>query len=322
MKRLAKEIIDGRRLGREDKLSIFLTADIDELCLGADMIRKELCGDEAELCGIINGRSGRCSEDCKFCAQSCHYDANAEVYTSLPLEKIIETAVKNERDGIGRFSIVTAGRSIEGEELKQMLAVYAYLRHESSMKLCASHGLLTAETFRMLKDAGVERYHSNIETSRRYFPVICTTHTYDDKIANIKRAQTAGLDVCSGCIIGMGEQWADRIDMAVSLAELGIRSIPLNILLPIKGTPLENQLPISKEDILRTIAIFRYINPNAQIRIAAGRGRFEDGGSVLFKSGANAAISGDMLTTIGTMVTDDIAMLLQLGYKPQKGEAI
>lgn len=320
MKQLAKEIINGRRLGREDDLSIFLTANIDDLCLGADMIRKNLCGDEAELCSIINGRSGRCSEDCKFCAQSCHYVTEAESYAFRRLEEIVKETRKNEEIGIRRFSIVTAGRSLDGEDLKKALNVYAYLHRESNMELCASHGLVTEDVFRQLKAVGVTRYHSNIETSRRYFPHVCTTHTYDDKIANIQRAQRAGLEVCSGGIIGMGEQWEDRIDMAISLAELGIASIPLNILRPIHGTPFEMQPPISNEDILRTVAIFRYINPTAQIRIAAGRDQFGDGGRVLFRSGANAAISGDMLTTIGSTMTDDVTMLLQLGYKLQKGE--
>ena len=320
MRQLAKEIINGRRLDREDDLSIFLTANIDDLCLGADMIRKELCGDDAELCSIINGRSGQCSEDCKFCAQSCHYVTEAESYEFRRLEEIATEARKNEMMGIRRFSIVTAGRSLSGKDLEKALNVYAYLQQESNLALCASHGLVTEDVFRQLKAVGVTRYHSNIETSRRYFPRVCTTHTYDDKIANIQRAQKAGLEVCSGCIIGMGEQWEDRIDMAISLAELGIESIPLNILRPIRGTPFEMQPPISNGDILRTIAIFRYINPIAQIRIAAGRGQFSNGGSVLFKSGANAAISGDMLTTVGSTMTDDVTMFLQLGYKLQKGE--
>ena len=166
-----------------------------------------------------------------------------------------------------------------------------------------------------MKEAGVNRYHSNLETSRRYFPFICTSHTYDDKIANIRRAQKAGLDVCSGGIIGMGETWEDRIDMAISLAELGVYSIPLNVLRPISGTPFEHLPPISNKDILRTVAIFRYINPTAWIRMAAGRGQFADGGARLFQSGANAAITGDMLTTTGTSISSDVRMFKQLGYE-------
>ena len=183
------------------------------------------------------------------------------------------------------------------------------------MKLCASHGLQTVEEFRRMKQAGVDRCHANLETSRRYFPQICTTHTYDDKIANIQRARQAGLDVCSGGIIGMGETWGDRLDMALSLAELEIDSIPINILRPIPGTPFAHLAPISNEDVRRTVAAFRYINPTAYIRMAAGRGQFPDGGAILFQSGANAAITGDMLTTTGTSMAGDVEMFRNLGYQ-------
>ena len=165
-----------------------------------------------------------------------------------------------------------------------------------------------------MKEAGVERCHANLETSRRYFPQMCTTHTYEDKVTNIQRARAAGLEVCSGGILGMGESWEDRLDLAVSLAELEISSIPLNLLRPIPGTPYEGMEPISNEDVLRTVAFFRYINPTAWIRMAAGRGQFLDGGAELFRSGANAAITGDMLTTTGTSMAGDRAMMLGLGY--------
>ena len=314
MKQLAQEIIAGRRLTREDDLSGFITADLEELCEGADQIRKALCGDKVDLCTIINGRSGRCGEDCKFCAQSCHHHTNVEEYPFLDQDEIVAEGLKNEAAGVHRYSIVTAGRSIKGDDLEQALAAYRRLRKECGLKLCASHGLQTEEEFRRMKEAGVDRCHANLETSRRYFPSICTTHTYDDKIANIRRAQQAGLDVCSGGIIGMGETWEDRIDMALSLAELGIDSIPLNILRPIPGTPFGHLEPISNQDVLRTVAIFRYINPTAWVRMAAGRGQFEDGGAELFQSGANSAITGDMLTTTGTGMASDVAMFQKLGY--------
>lgn len=315
MKRLTEEIIAGRRIKRGDDLSVFMTADIGELCRGADEIRKALCGDKAELCSIINGRSGSCSEDCKFCAQSSHYHTKAKTYSFRSAEKIIEEAHRNREGGIHRFSIVTSGRGLEGDDWEQALAVYSRLSSETDIKLCASHGFQSIDEFRQLKNAGVQRYHANIETSKRYFPFICTTHTYDEKIKNIRLAQEAGLEVCSGGIIGMGETWEDRLDMAVSLAELNVISIPLNILRPIEGTPFEHLLPLSDEDILRTVAVFRYINPTAWIRIAAGRARFGDNGAALFRSGVNAAISGDMLTTVGSSMNDDVLMFRQLGYR-------
>lgn len=312
---LADEIIAGRRLGREDDLSLLLSAEIDDLCTGANTIRNILCGNKADLCTIINGRSGSCSENCKFCAQSSHYNTNIEEYPFLDIEEIMADARRNEAAGIHRYSIVTAGRSMKGKDFEKALAAYRHLHENSNMKLCASHGFQTTDDFQKLKDAGVVRYHCNLETSRRYFPSICTSHTYEQKIENIRRAQKVGLEVCSGGIIGMGESWDDRIDMAISLSELGIESIPLNILRPIPGTPFEHLDPVSAEDVLRTIAIFRYINPTAWVRIAAGRGQFPDGGSKLFLSGANSAITGDMLTTTGTNIISDVEMFKELGYK-------
>lgn len=314
MKDLAEQIIAGRRLKRNDDLSCFLTADLDDLLEGANMIRKALCGNKIELCTIINGRSGRCSEDCKFCAQSAHYNTGIEEYEFLDPEVILEDCKKSEANGVHRYSIVTAGRSLSDRDFDKAIEAYKKMRENCNIDLCASHGLQTEEGFIRLKEAGVSRYHENIETSRRNFPNICTTHTYEDKIHAINLAQKTGLNVCSGGIIGMGETWDDRIDMAVSLSELQIDSIPINVLMPIKGTDYEKFEPISQADILRTIAIFRYINPSAYVRIAAGRKYFEDGGAKIFLSCSNAAITGDMLTTSGTNTAQDIEMLTRLGF--------
>ncbi|MGE4277270.1 MAG: biotin synthase BioB [Lawsonibacter sp.] len=314
MIQLAEEIVAGRRLGREDDLSQLVTADLDALRQGAEQIRQALCGSRFEFCTIVNGRSGRCGEDCKFCAQSCHHHTEVEEYSFLSEEEIVAEGRRNETAGVQRYSIVTAGRGLHGEELEQGLSAYRRLRKETGLALCASHGFQSLEEFRAMKKAGVTRYHANLETSRRYFPFICTTHTYHDKVDNILRAQEAGLEVCSGGILGMGENWEDRLDMAVSLAELGVNSIPLNLLSPISGTPLEDLPLIPEEDVLRAVAIFRYVNPDAWIRMAAGRGRFPDGGQALFRSGANAALTGDMLTTTGTNMAGDLAMAARMGY--------
>ena len=314
MKQLAEQIIAGRRLTRSDDLEAFLSAPLQELCDGADQIRKALCGTQGDLCSIINGRSGRCAEDCKFCAQSCHYQTKIDEYPFLDQSSIVREFRQNRSGGVHRFSIVTAGRSLQGKDLDKALDTYRELHREGGMKLCASHGLQTVEEFRRLKQAGVERAHINLEACRRYFPRVCTTHTYDDKLANIARAREAGLEVCSGGIIGMGETWQDRLDLAVSLAELEITSIPINILRPIPGTPYEAMEPLSNDDVLRCVAFFRYLNPTAWIRLAAGRGQFPDGGACLFRSGANSAITGDMLTTTGTSIAGDLRMFRQLGY--------
>lgn len=311
---LSQEIIRGRRLTRADDLSVFVTAPLDELAEGADRIRQALCGNRGDLCSIVNARSGRCGEDCRFCAQSCHYHTKIEEYPFLDAESIRKEFHTNRDGGVHRFSMVTAGRSLRGEDLEQALSAYRQLKQEGGMELCASHGLQTEEEFRRLKEAGVSRAHINLEACRRYFSQICSTHTYDDKLRNIARARAAGLEVCSGGIIGMGETWEDRLDLAVSLAELQIQSIPINVLRPIPGTPLGHLKPISNEDVRRTVAFFRYLNPTAFIRMAAGRGQFPDGGEILFRSGANSAITGDMLTTTGTSIAGDIQMFQKLGY--------
>ncbi len=312
--KLADEIISGRRLGRADDTDSFITADLDELLKGADRIRKALCGDHIDLCSIINGRSGRCSENCKFCAQSAHNCTGIDEYGFLDEETIVDECRHNAEKGVHRFSIVTAGRTLSGADFDRAVSAYSRMNSSFDIELCGSHGLLTDEQFRRLKEAGVKRYHCNIETSRRNFPNICTTHSFDEKTACIKRAQAAGLQVCSGGIIGMGETWEDRVDMALTLAELGVDSVPINSLIPIKGTPLEELTPISEEDILRTVAIFRYILPTADIRLAAGRNLMEGCGRKAFLSGANSTITGDMLTTSGNGIADDTAMFRSMGF--------
>ena len=247
--------------------------------------------------------------------QSCHYHTQAEEYPFLPVQEIVEEGKRNEAAGVHRYSIVTAGRGIHGRELDHALEAYRRLREETGLGLCASHGLQTREEFQAMKEAGVTRYHANLETSRRNFPNICTTHTYEDKLENIRRAKEAGLEVCSGGILGMGETWEDRIDMALDLWELGVVSIPLNLLTPIPGTPLAQQPLLEDDEVCRSVAIFRLLNPTAWIRMAAGRRRFADGGKLLFRCGANAAITGDMLTTTGTGIAEDRTMFAQLGYQ-------
>ena len=316
--KLAEDIIGGYRIKRSDDTGFFLTADLEQLCHGADMIRKHFKGDHVDLCSIINGRSGKCSENCKFCAQSAHHCTGIEEYPFLDEEKILAECLHNEEKGVHRFSIVTAGRTLSDEDFEKAVSAYKLLESKSKMELCASHGLLTQEQFNRLHSAGVRRYHANIETSRRNFPNICTTHTYEDKLECIRRAQKAGFEVCSGGIIGMGENWEDRIDMAVSLSELGVKSIPINALMPIKGTPLENTERITAEDILRTVAIFRYIVPEADIRLAAGRNLMENCGAKAFLSGADATITGDMLTTSGNDIQGDVEMLHSMGFSTER----
>ncbi len=311
---LTDEIIDGRRLTREDDLTMLIDCPLEELYRGADRIRARFCGDKVDLCTIINGRSGQCGEDCKYCAQSCHNHADIETYDFLPKDEIVQAALSNDEEGVDRFSIVTAGRSLSGDDFEKALAAYREMSERCGLELCASHGLLTLEQFHRLREAGVTSYHANIETSRRFFPYICTTHTFEDKLEVIRRAQEAGLYVCSGGIIGMGETWEDRLDMAVTLSELGVCSIPLNALMPIPGTPLEGREQLEEKDILRTIALFRYINPETNIRLVAGRALLTESGKTAFESGASATITGNMLTTAGaSTIKTDREMLRKMG---------
>ena len=311
---LAQEIINGRRLTRQDDLTFFLHCDLDELCQGADLIREAFIGDKVDLCSIINGRRGRCPEDCKYCAQSSHHHTNCEIYDFLPEEDILEACKMHEAEGVDRFSIVTAGRALTGSEFDQAIHAFETMHRECRIDLCASMGFLSAEQLHRLHEAGVTSYHHNIETSRRFFPHICTTHTYDMKIETLKKVKAEGMCACSGGIIGMGETWEDRLDMAISLAELGIDSIPLNALMPVPGTPLEGQPRLTEPDILRTVAFFRYINPEANIRLAAGRALLTNDGEIAFQSGASASITGNMLTTAAcATIRSDRQMLTKLG---------
>lgn len=314
MIKLAEEIIEGRRIKRGEDLSMFLSCDLEELCKGADLIREHFVGDKVDLCSIKNGRSGRCPEDCKYCAQSAHNHTDCEVYDFLPEETILEACKLNESEGVHRFSIVTAGKALTGEEFEKSISAYKRMKSECKIDLCASMGFLTRQQLHELHEAGVTSYHHNIETSKRNFPNICTTHTYDMKMETLKMVKEEGMDVCSGGIIGMGETWEDRLDMAISLSEVPVDSIPINALMPIKGTPLENLERISQEDILRTVAFFRYINPTADIRLAAGRALLENDGEIAFKSGASATITGNMLTTVAcATIRSDKEMLRKLG---------
>ena len=312
---LASKIIDGFRLSRNDDLSFFKDCNLDELTACADKIREHFKGANVDLCTIINARSGKCGENCKFCAQSAHNHTGCEEYSFLDEEKIIQAARANQDEGVNRFAIVTAGKALSGENFDKAIHVFERMNKELSINLCASMGFITREQFKALRKAGVTSYHHNIETSRRNFPNICTSHTYDMKIETIKIAQEEGLCVCSGGIIGMGETFEDRIDMALSLSELKIRSIPINALMAIPGTPLAQNKPLTEEEILRTIAMFRFINPEANIRLAAGRKLLSENGKKAFESGASARITGNMLTTSGSTIQGDKKMLSEMGRK-------
>ena len=309
-----EDVLRGKLLSKEEIMEI-VQAPLEQLCQDANEIRKYFCGNKFDICTIINGKSGKCSEDCKYCAQSVCYETKVEEYSLLDSETVLEQARYNDEKGVLRYSIVTSGKKLSNRELDKVCDTIKNIRKETGVKVCTSFGLLEESQFKRLKEAGVSRVHNNLETSERNFPNVCTTHLFQDKINAIKTAKNVGLNVCSGGIMGLGETMEDRIDMVLTIRSLGIKSIPVNMLNPISGTPYENNKKLTNEDMCRIVALFRFLVPDASIRLAGGRGLLEDKGRKCFLSGANAAISGDMLTTSGISIEQDMKMLKELGYK-------
>ena len=314
VEQMRQQVLAGGQVTREQALEL-TKAPLEALSQGADRLRAHFCGDRFDLCTIVNGKCGRCSEDCKYCAQSAHYATGLEEsYPLLSTAELVRGAAEHQRRGVLRYSIVTSGRKLSDREVEQACESVRAIREQVGIAVCVSFGLLGEEAFRMLREAGASRVHCNLETSRRYFPQVCTTHTYDEKIETLKAAQRAGLSVCSGGILGLGETMEDRIDMALTARALGVKSVPVNLLNPIPGTPYAHNPVLPEEEVRRVVAIFRFLIPDGDIRLAGGRGLLEDRGARCFCAGANAAISGDMLTTAGITVQRDRAMLQELGY--------
>jgi len=311
---LTDEVLEGKPLGRAEALFLY-EQPLAELCGNADRIRRHFCSNRFDICAIINAKSGCCSENCKFCAQSAHNHTCAPRYPLLSKEEILAQAALNHEQGVLWYSIVTSGKCLSDAEVDEMCDAVREIKEKVGISVCVSFGLLSEQQFRRLKDAGVTRAHNNLETSRRNFPNICTTHTFDDKVQAIRCALAAGLSVCSGGIMGLGETVEDRIDMALSLRELGVKSVPMNLLNPISGTPFGHNESLTDDDMRRIVAVYRFILPSAFIRLAGGRGLLPDKGRGCFASGANAAISGDMLTTVGITTKTDMALLRELGYE-------
>lgn len=290
--------------------------DIDALCDIAGEICRKWQGIEVDSCSIVNARSGMCGEDCKWCAQATRHHTGCETYNFIDEADALSAAEANDRAGIRKLSLVTSGRSVSKRDMEKFCEVYRRLAAETDLHLCASMGLLGEEEMQMLKDAGVRRYHCNMETSSKVFPTLCTTHSPEDKRRTIAAARKCGLEVCSGGIIGMGETMADRIDFAFELADLDVDSVPINILNPIAGTPLENTPLISEEDIIRTVAIFRLILPTKSLRFAGGRMRLSHDSMLrIMTGGMNGVLMGDMLTTVSNTITDDRKLFHEAGLK-------
>ncbi|MBI5359606.1 MAG: biotin synthase BioB [Planctomycetes bacterium] len=312
---ILKKIIAGAKLGKEDFMPL-LKLEIYELMYGANLLRMAKFGNKVDFCSLINAKSGNCSEDCKFCAQSSHNAADAKAYELVDAEKIEKAFWKAQTAGTKRFDIVTSGNELTDDEFNTIVSTVKKLSADKKKKIamCVSIGRLTPERAGQLKEAGITRAHHNLETSRRFFPEICTTHTYDERIETIRNIKKAGLEVCSGGIMGMGETWEDRLDMALTLRELDVDAVPLNFLMPIQGTPFERYPVMEPMDILRTIAVFRYALPTKDIRVCGGREKnLRDLQSWVFFAGANAIMIGGYLTQSGRSEEDDLRMIKDLG---------
>jgi len=279
-------------------------------------LRERRFGKSVDACSIINAKSGNCSEDCAFCAQSVHHSTDVRTYSLLPEREIVEAAGRAYDNGVRRFCIVTSGRGIDNEtDLKTIARCIEKIRDIGIMP-CATLGTLDNGQLGTLRDAGLNRYHHNIETSKSYFGKICTTHSYEERVETLSIAKECGLSLCSGGILGMGETMEDRAHMALALREIGVDSVPLNFLMPMPGTPLEGANFMTPLDALKSIALFRFILPDTELRICGGRtGALRDLHPMIFQAGANGVLMGDYLTTAGRDYKQDQMMLADLGLK-------
>lgn len=313
---LKNKVLEGGEVNYEEALALAETPDREALYEAAAAITRHFGKPQFNPCTIINARAGKCSENCKWCAQSGHYHADSDVHGIIGAEEVLAQARHDEKKGVKRFSLVTSGRAVKGEALKKVCDNYRRLREETDMFLCGSLGLLNKEELQQLWDAGMRRVHCNLETAPSYFGELCTTHTIEDKLQTIRAARELGFEICSGGIIGMGESRAQRIELAMTLREVQPDSIPINILQPIKGTPLENTPLIDEDEILLTIALYRFIHPKAELRFAGGRKRLSRETQLkALHIGINSAVVGDLLTTVGSAIDEDRQLALDAGYE-------
>ncbi len=316
LEKVKKRAIAGVPATIDEAIELNEKYSADMLADAADEVRRHWCGDVIDTCSIVNARSGRCTEDCKWCAQSrCHHTGIDE-YDFVGEDEALHAARLNCEAGIKRYSLVTSGRKVAPGDIGTFCDVYRKVGESTGLYMCASMGLLNRDELQALYDAGVKRYHCNLETSSDYFPSLCSTHTHADKLRTIALAREVGMEVCCGGIIGMGETMRQRLMLAEEAREAGAVSIPVNILNPIKGTALQDVPLIGEEEIVRTAALFRLIAPKVTLRFAGGRMRLSRATMErMLRGGINGALLGDMLTTVGNSVAEDKELFRSTGYK-------
>jgi len=319
---LGKRVLSGGLIDREEGTWLFTlesTADILDLMSWANRIREHFKGNKIHLCSIVNAKAGACSENCSFCAQSSFYQTGSPRYGFVDPEPVLDAAEEANKNGVTALGLVAAWKGLkEGPMLDEVCQRIEELARSGKVRPDASLGIIKSQAVAdRLKQAGLECYGHNLESSKRFFPQHCTTHSYEDRIETIGYLKKAGIRICSGGIIGMGETREDRCDLAFALRELGANVVPINILNPIKGTPFENNQPLPPMEILKTIACFRFILPRQEIMIAGGRTiNLRDLQSMIFMAGASALMVGNYLTTLNQPVEKDLQMLKDLGLDP------
>jgi biotin synthase len=319
---LGQRVLQGGQINREEAHWLFhleQAADIFDLLSWANRIREQFKGNKIHLCSIVNAKAGACSENCRFCAQSSFYQTGSPKYGFIDPEPVLDAAEEASRNNVTAVGLVAAWKGLqEGAMLDEVCDRIRELKASGKTRPDASLGIIKNQKIAdRLKDAGLECYGHNLESSRRFFPKHCTTHTYDDRLETISYLKNAGIKICSGGIIGMGETREDRCDLAFALREIGANVVPINILNPIPGTPFENNPPLPVMEILKTIACFRFILPRQEIMIAGGRTvNLRDAQSMIFMAGASALMVGNYLTTLNQPVEKDLQMLKDLGLDP------
>ncbi|MDE6268532.1 MAG: biotin synthase BioB [Muribaculaceae bacterium] len=316
IKELKQRVLNGGSITLEEAVALISTPNKEALYDSAEEITRAFCPRVFDSCSIVNARSGKCSENCKWCAQSAHFSTGCDTYDLIDEKECMEAARYNHDRGVRRFSLVASGRAVRGEALTKVCSLLRRIKDEVGIFTCASLGLLSPDELDRLWEAGVRRYHCNLEAAPSYFGKLCTTHTIADKLATIRAARTRGFEVCSGGIIGMGETPAQRAELAVTLREVNPASIPINVLCPIPGTPLADSAPLTDDEVLSTIAVFRFVHPAVQLRFAGGRARLSTDTQLrALRIGMNGGVVGDLLTTVGSRIAEDQNLVSEAGYE-------